>query len=232
MILNLHPDVRIQKLTIGSEKAPLVVIDNFIADPEKLIRRAANRVYVDQPSYFPGIRYAAPLGYQHLFEARLKDMLLEYFQLKNRRFVFQMCHYSLITTPPDKLEFLQRIPHIDSVSGTGLASVHYLFKGRYGGTAFYRHRKTGFEYVDESRKETYYECLESERNGPDAPQTGYIEGDTPLYEQIGKQDGVFNRVLIYRKNSLHTGIIGKDFVPDHNPLTGRLSINTFIEVVP
>lgn len=232
MILNLHPDIRIQKLTIGAEKAPLIVIDNFVADPEKLIRRAANRPYVDQPSYFPGIRYAAPLGYQQLFDARLKDMLLDYFQLKNGRLTFQMCHYSLITTPPEKLAFLQRIPHIDSVSSTGLASVHYLFKGTYGGTAFYRHRKTGFEYIDESRKETYYTCLEGEKNGPDAPQFGYIQGDTPLFERIGEQEGVFNRVLIYRKSSLHTGIIANDFVPDPNPLTGRLSINTFIDVVP
>lgn len=232
MILTLHPDIRIQKLTIGQEKAPLIVIDNFVSDPERLIRRAANRPYADPPSYFPGIRYGAPLAYQHLFESRLKDMLLDYFQLKNGRFAFQMCHYSLITTPPDQLTFLQRIPHIDSVSSTGIASVHYLFKGKYGGTAFYRHRKTGFEYVDESRKEAYYACLASEKEGPDAPQSGYIDGDTPLYEQIGKQDGVFNRVLIYRKNSLHCGVIGKDFVPDPNPLTGRLSINTFIDVVP
>lgn len=232
MILNLHPDIRIQKLTIGTEKAPLVVIDNFVADPEKLIHRAAKVSYVDQTSYFPGVRTPAPLAYQHLFETKLKTLLREHFQLQNTRFVFQMCHYSLITTPPDKLAYLQRIPHLDSVASTGIASVHYLFKGKYGGTAFYRHRKTGYEYVDESRKKTYYDCLESEKSGPDAPQSGYIDGDTALYEQIGKQDGVFNRILIYRKNSLHSGVIGPDFVPDANPLTGRLSINTFIDVVP
>jgi hypothetical protein len=232
MILSLHPDIRIQKLTIGSERRPLIVIDNLIADPDKLIRRAATRPYVDLPSYFPGIRAGAPLAYQHLFETQLKGMLLDYFQLENRTFKFQMCHYSLVTRRPDKLDFLQRIPHIDSVSSHGLASVHYLFKGNYGGTAFYRHRKTGFEYVDESRKETYYACLETEKHGPHAPTEGYINGDTALYEQIAKYDGVFNRVLIYRKNSLHSGCIDKDFVPDPNPLTGRLSINTFIDVVP
>ena len=34
MIPDLHPDIRIQKLTIGVEHAPLVVIDNFVADPD------------------------------------------------------------------------------------------------------------------------------------------------------------------------------------------------------
>lgn len=232
MILNLHPQIRIQKLTIGAEQAPLIVIDNFIADPEKLIRRATKGLYVDQTSYFPGVRTPAPLAYQHLFETKLKSLLLDYFRLQHQRFVFQMCHYSLITVPPDRLEYLQRIPHIDSVVSTGIASVHYLFKRKYDGTAFYRHRRTGYESIDESRKATYYECVENEKSSPDAPQSGYIDGDTPFYEQIGKQEGVFNRILIYRKNSLHSGVIRPNFLPDPNPLTGRLSINTFIDVVP
>jgi len=41
----------------------------------------------------------------------------------------------------------------------------------------------------------------------------------------------FNRMLVYRRNSLHSGNIGKDFVPDANPLTGRLSINCFIDPI-
>jgi hypothetical protein len=36
-------------------------------------------------------------------------------------------------------------------------------------------------------------------------------------------------MLIYRRNSLHSGAIGKDFIPDRNPATGRLSINCFID---
>jgi len=232
MILDLHSDIHVQELTIGFEKARLVVIDNFVSEPDRLVHRATNRPYADPGSYFPGVRTPAPLAYRHLLETRLSDMLLEYFQLKNGRLTVHKCHYSLVTTSPDKLAYLQRIPHLDSVSSTGLASVHYLFKRNFDGTAFYRHRKTGFEYVDESRNKTYYDCVESERNGPHAPQSGYIDGDTPLYEQISKQDGVFNRILIYRKNSLHSGVIGRDFIPDANPLTGRLSINSFMEVVP
>lgn len=231
MILDLHPHVHIQKLTIGREGAPLLVIDNFVADPEKLVRRALNKPYNTQSHYYPGIRTEAPLGYQTLFERHLKDLLFEYFQLQGKSFKFSMCHYSLVTTSAEKLAFLQRIPHIDSANGNALASVHYLFKSNFGGTAFYRHRQTGFEYVDESRKERYFKLLEAEKEGPNAPQAGYIDGDTALFEQVGKQEGVFNRVLIYRRNSLHSGCISKDFVPDPNPATGRLSLNTFIDIV-
>jgi hypothetical protein len=38
-------------------------------------------------------------------------------------------------------------------------------------------------------------------------------------------------MLVYRRNSLHSGCIAKGFVPDPNPLTGRLSINCFIDAV-
>ena len=59
----------------------------------------------------------------------------------------------------------------------------------------------------------------------------YINGDTELFEQIASVPAVFNRILIYRRNSLHSGCIDRDFVPDPNPLTGRLSINCFMHPV-
>ncbi|MFL6551130.1 MAG: DUF6445 family protein [Povalibacter sp.] len=232
MILDLHPQISVQKLTIGNEKAPLLVIDNFIADPDRLVRRAATRMYANGGRYYPGVRAEAPPSYEQLFETKLRKLLFDYFDLQGSGFRFPLCHYSVVTTPAEKLEFLQRIPHFDSVNRNGLASVHYLFKRDLGGTAFYRHRATGFEYIDESRRDPYLKTLETEREGPNAPGPSYINGDTALFEQIAKQDGVFNRILIYRRNSLHSGSINPDFVPDPNPATGRLSINSFLDVVP
>lgn len=231
MILNLHRDIKVQKLTIGAERAPLLVIDNFLSDPDKLVRRATSRSFNAHSPYFPGIRTEVPLGYQQLFERDLKPLLFEYFGLRGTSFRFAMCHYSLITTSPSQLGFLQRIPHIDSVEGNALASVHYLFTRKLGGTAFYRHRQTGFEYVDREREARYFRALEDEKSGPDAPPAEYIRGDTPLFERIGVQDGVFNRILIYRRNSLHSADLPIGFVPDPDPSSGRLSINSFIDLV-
>jgi hypothetical protein len=44
-------------------------------------------------------------------------------------------------------------------------------------------------------------------------------------------DGVFNRLVVYRRNSLHSGRIDNARVPPADPLHGRLSINSFIDVV-
>jgi len=228
--MRLHPDIRIERRTIGAEKAPLLVVDQFVSDAEELVANAALKPYAQSMRYFPGVRSKASLAYQRVFDTELKPTLLDFFGLDGTTLRFGMCHYSLITTPADKLATLQRVPHVDSLGWQGLATIHYLFTRNLGGTAFYRHRKTGFEYLDETRQETYLASLIRECDGPDAPGPEYINGDTPLFQQIAKQDGIFNRLLVYRRNSLHSGCLGRDFVPDTNPLTGRLSINCFIDV--
>lgn len=229
MDLQLRPDAVVRKLVIGREQAPLLVIDDFVNDPDALVRRAAGRVFMDTGRSFPGLRSRAPLTYRKLITEGLRDLLCEFFGLEGRALSLSMCHYSLVTTPAAQLAMVQRIPHIDSVSGTGIASIHYLFRAPHGGTAFYRHRRTGFEYVDAGRRDQYFHVLEEELRGPDSPPAAYINGDTPLFEQTAIQEGRFNRILFYRRNSLHSGCIGGKFVPDRNPLTGRLSINSFID---
>src|SRR5690606_5334057 len=106
------------------------------------------------------------------------------------RLVFPMCHYSLVSQPPGQLAFLQRVPHIDSAASNGLATVHYLFHGDWGGTAFYRHRATRHEYVDESRHAGYFATLQEEAQRGEAGQDGYINGDSPLFEQVDSVPGV------------------------------------------
>jgi hypothetical protein len=228
MDLALHPDFRLQKLTIGRELAPLVVIDNLVANPEGLVDLAASKQFGDVTSYYPGVRAKAPLTYQRFIIDQLRDIFAGYFGLSATAVRFTTCHFSLVTTPPEKLDYLQRIPHIDSVYAGELAFIHYLFKSDFGGTAFYRHRRTGYEFIDIARQPGYRRIVDEEEAGPTPAETGYISGDTPLYERVGQQDGVFNRMLIYRRNSLHSSSLARNFVPDHNPRSGRLSINGFL----
>lgn len=229
MILNPHPDLRIEKLSLGREGAPLLVIDNFVAEPDRLVKKAVTAPFASGGRFYPGIRCKAPPSYEHFLTTRLQPLLAEHFGLASRTLRLPMCHFSLVTTPAAQLEPMQRIPHVDSLSRDGFATVHYLFKANLGGTAFYRHRATGYESLDEVRGPEYFRVLESESAGPDRPETKYIDGDTAIFEQIASVAGVFNRMLVYRRNSLHSGSIDPAFQPDANPLTGRLSINSFID---
>ena len=231
MILRPHPGLRLQRYEIGAEKAPVLVIDNVAADPDRLVHKACRSEFSPQGAYFPGVRARAPVSYDRFLAALLAPLLRVHFGMQPARVAFPMCHYSLVTQPPQKLAFLQRIPHIDSATGRGLATVHYLFRQGWGGTAFYRHRSTGYEYVDEARELPYFTRLQEESGGADAPGPGYIGEDTPLFERVDKVDGVYNRMLVYRRNSLHSATIDNANVPPPDPLTGRLSINTFIDVL-
>jgi len=227
--VKLHPDMRIHTGRFGLEKAPLLVIEDFLADPEELVQIASAQRFTEHARYFPGIRATAPQEYREVFAAGLQGTIAEHFDLSGE-ISFSLCAFSLITTPADQLTVPQRIPHVDSLAGSGLACIHYLFKRNLGGTAFYRHRKTGFEFVDEQRSATYLQSLDAEDVRPENWGRGYINGDSVLFEQIARSEGIFNRLLVYRRNSLHSGCIAADFVPDANPASGRLSINGFLEL--
>ena len=227
MLVQLHPGIQLRLAHIGRERAPLLVVDNFCADPDALVRIACASSFTVKSPYFPGIRASAPADYQQAFSGIIRDAIVSHFSLRGAALRFPTCDFSLVTTPRDRLQIPQKVPHVDSIEGSGLASIHYLFKRDLGGTAFYRHRKTGFEFIDETRVKTYVETINTEFLRPE--DDGYINGDTPLFEQVASEAPLFNRLLIYRRNSLHSGSIARDFVPDPNPATGRLSINSFID---
>ncbi len=228
MVLQLHPEIKVQKLRIGKEQSPLLVIDNFVEQASHLVEIAGKLKFEANSNFYPGIRAQAPIEYQHLILEKLQDTLSNFFQLKTNRLKFTISHYSIVTTEPRELHLLQRIPHFDSLDNKGLAAVHYLFRANLGGTSFYRHRDTMFETIDESRRVQYFESMKKNGNR-NMPPEEYINGDTPLYERIWQQQGIFNRIIIYRRNILHSGSISKNFKPNANPLTGRLSINSFID---
>ena len=142
---------------------------------------------------------------------------------------FTACHFSLVTTPPANLTYLQRIPHVDSLFPNQLAFIHYLFRANLGGTAFYRHRATGFESVDQDRKPEYWRHVEAEQNGPDTPPAEYIRrGHAALRTDWRLRKGSSTACCSTAAIRCTRGAMAKNFIPDPNPRTGRLSINGFL----
>lgn len=92
------------------------------------------------------------------------------------------------------------------------------------------HRQTGFESVDEGRHAAYFDCLALEARRDNHADAGYINGDTALFERIAHVEGASNRLIVYRRNSLHSGCIDNARTPPADPVRGRLSINSFIDL--
>ena len=59
MTIARHRDFRLQRLRIGRDQAPLVVIDNLVANPDDLLNVAATKQFGDVTSYYPGVRAKA-----------------------------------------------------------------------------------------------------------------------------------------------------------------------------
>jgi len=228
MSFTRHRDFSIQRLTIGAERAPLLVLDNVLADPDELVDLAAGKSYGNVASYYPGVRAKVPLTFQQFLLDLLRAELASVFGMGATAPRFTACHFSLVTTPHGELTYMQRIPHIDSLMSNELALILYLFRADLGGTDFYRHRATGFEYIDQARNAEYWRHIQEEQAAVERTSTGYIDGDTEFYERVGRQAAVYNRMLVYRRTSLHSGALKPDFVPELDPRKGRLSVNGFI----
>ncbi|MEO9078305.1 MAG: DUF6445 family protein [Rhodanobacter sp.] len=78
-----------------------------------------------------------------------------------------------------------------------------------------------FERVDKQRRETCFRQLEAESQSSDAHAPGYIDGSTALFEQTAKADHVFNRMFVYRRNSLHSAGMDDHHIAPPDRLAGR-----------
>jgi hypothetical protein len=230
IIFAIHQDIRISVGTIGDEQQPILLIDNFIANPEQLVEYAAQREqHRTINGLYPGLRTNTPAGYMDLVQAGLGEIIAKTFDVGRHDIAEVESFFSVVTTPPEKLHPLQRIPHFDGTSPKDIAFLHYLCDGSYGGTSFYRHKNTGYEYVNQQRRGNYIKTVDSELKVVGLPQPAqYMNGDTPLFERIASIEAKFNRLIIYRGTSLHSGDIGKDYLFDSSSRTGRLTITSFL----
>lgn len=222
-----QPHIRVE--TIGAEGQPVVVIGDFSPDPEALREAAATAAFEPLGPWYPGLR--APVGRDYFrgLNATLAMVAREVFGASDRLAVDRAL-WSVSTTPPGELSLPQRIPHIDNTDPGKLAVIHYLSRADFGGTAFYRHRSTGFEAITPDRHRPYLDALQGDFAEHGEPAPAYIAGDTALFEQTAAFAPVFNRALIYRGNLLHCALLPNDAALPADPMTGRLTVAAFLTV--
>ena len=211
---------------VGHERAPVIVVDDIWPDAGGLFEHAASRAdYGTSSLYYPGLRCAAPQDYAQAIVQSLSVLIRDALGIRGTLTITDSV-ISLVTTPPEKLVPFQRVPHYDSTDPNRVALLHYLCAS--GGTSFYRHRSSGAEIVTAAAEDGYIRQVNAEVRAAGMPPPAYVDGDTPLFERIARYDAAFNRALIYRGNMLHSVNVPPDFVPDTDPRTGRLSVNTFL----
>lgn len=214
-------------LTIGAEKASVAVVDNFAPDPAYLRRFAETAAFAAGDLYYPGLKAPLPAGYFEAVNPVIAAVMVDVFGFTKGADVLR-ASYAIVTTPPDRLSIEQRLPHVDSLEAGRMAIVHYLSTDDGDGTSFYRHRATGFETLSEKRSPAYFNSLNAELRQYGEPAAAYMNGDTPLFEQIGHVGARYNRAAIYRGDALHSGAISADASLSPSPRDGRLTIASFL----
>lgn len=220
----MKPELR----RIGASESPVVTIDGFSGAPGAIVETAAALAPFPPSAgnYYPGLRRivtaadeAAYAYVVHMLEAAAPyiggGFDVDGFDLISASF-------SMVTARPDQLSQAQRVPHFDSTDPKYLAVLHYLTDTP--GTAFYRQRSTGIELVQDDNVGRFVAAAKRESAG----LSGYIQASNDLFEQIGRVEGLRDRLVIYQGSLLHSGIIppGMDFSGD--PRRGRLTANIFI----
>lgn len=177
--------------------------------------------------HYPGLRAPLPETYvtnqQPILAAVLRDLFGH-----GGDFDVIDASFSVVTRSPAALTLKQRLPHCDAFVAERIALVHYLCPSEAGGTAFYRHRSSGFETIDEGRAPGYFGQLNAELASAGPPAPSYMAGDTALFERTMLVEARYNRAVIYRSFLLHSGAIPPQATLSADPSRGRLTITAFL----
>ena len=226
-----HP-LSVQVHHVGTERQPVIVVDDFLRFPQAMVDFAANgSPFGPLTTQYPGVGAAVPAAYPQVLAKNLAALVGSTFGVKPESGQIVTSFFGIVTTPPENLNPSQRVPHVDCFNHGQIAFLQYFCDESQGGTAFYRHAATGYESMTEENQQV---CVQTEddirAHGP--PPARYLSSDDRLYEQTAAFEAKFNRMLIYRSAILHSGIILPGTRLDPDPRIGRLTTNTFVAFAP
>ena len=214
---------------IGREREPVVILDDATGWLEQLRDFAATRSAFAPASAvgsaYPGLLGTAPVAYVDAMVRRVLPLIAMHFTGATVRPARARGNFSLVTTDPAALTEDQRVPHVDTADRLQFATVHFLATGNDDGTAFFRHRTTGFETLDAERLPRYHAA----RANDPSPPAGYCTDGDAAFERIDVIAAKPDRLILYRANMLHSGWITRLPVQAADPKMGRLTGNLFLQ---
>ena len=199
-------DMEINIEKVGNSKIPIIYIDNYYKNPEKVIDFSLTLPYTNDTSVihnYPGLRSTIKLNsfnvmsvLKYLFKFYNIDMKIENIEKS-------LYHFNLMKSDKE-LNKLQTYPHIDGIGG--FAGIVYLNKPEEcnGGTAFYRYKKTKTE-----KPETMMQ-FNKILNSINTTYKNYIIDSNEDWDIIFKLSMKFNRVVFYPNDVFHSAYIKRN----------------------
>ncbi|WP_341207412.1 DUF6445 family protein [uncultured Sphingomonas sp.] len=216
-------------LHVGTEREPVLVVDGATGQIDALRAFAADHAAFAPAnsvgSGYPGLLGTAPVAYVDAMVRGILPLIATYFTGCPVRPARARGNFSLVTTAPADLTADQRVPHVDTADRLQFATVHFLSPGHRDGTAFFRHRATGFETLDAARLPEY----QAARAHDPAPPPRYCIGEDDGFEPIEIVPAAPDRLILYRAALLHSGWITTLPAQAADPRHGRLTGNLFLQ---
>lgn len=219
----INPAAQVQVITLASG-CPVMMIDNFFADPLAVRQRALGGRYDSSLAYYPGLHAQID---EHERRPLLQALcaLLAALGSVHCRPEDISTDFSIVTTPASEMLARQKHPHVD---GVPLAGVLYLNPDYQIGTSFFRHRPTGLAFVrDEAEREAYGVWLR-DHGETQQPASYAIDGTGP-WEHLHATEGRFNRLVMYPGTAFHS-IAMHDVARNLSMASARLTQRFFVNV--
>ena len=235
---SVNESATISYLPIEGSSHIVVIIDDFLQHPEEVLKYAKNHAYLTETgggggnTYYPGIRDHMPDPFKRSTYAALQPLVSKkYYQGREIQEITPQSYLQLTTTPPENLTLQQKMPHVDSTHDHEFATVLYLCSEQHGGTSLYRYKPTGDIQITRDKVHVMEHMIASvkEQTGE---HSGYLTGDTQLFERVAKVEAKYNRLVMYKSNLLHSADIETPVSYQKNLDNGRLTVASFFFFPP
>jgi hypothetical protein len=231
----VNPNASLEVHTVGRDRTPVIVIDDFGVDLGGIIDYACESAEYgpDSTSMYPGLRASLPKTYVQVVLKQIFRLLFAVYQVPpdlGLKTVKAAC--SLITTPERELRPGQCRPHFDSKRPYYLAILHYLNAGAFCDTGLFRHRATSLERITEEHVETYIQSCDAHAAAHGQPEQAYVKGSNEQFELYHRVEYRPNRLVAYPGYLLHSGLVDPAVDVNPDPRTGRLTANIFVDFFP
>ncbi|HEY8024687.1 MAG TPA: DUF6445 family protein [Burkholderiaceae bacterium] len=228
-----NTDPKIQLVPIPGH-TPIVVIDNFVQEPEALVAYASGlqgKFSIAPKNAFPGLEMRMP----DEFSARLNDFFIQHVRkhLGARRSLSMYSRLSMVTLQPHELAPNQSVCHQDQLPGYGQhcfsASVLYLFNNpAMGGTSFYVPKVAESEIVRlYSSPAQWQDVMDEKHIKLFGSKPNYMTRSNDYFDLVCTIPAAWNRVIFYDGCIFHSGHITAPELLSLDPAKGRLTINGF-----
>ena len=221
--LNPLAQLHIETLCSG---CPVMVIDDFYADPMAVRALGLAGRYDSSLAYYPGLHSDIAREHQAPLHQALAQLLAALGSLRCRATDISS-DFSIVTTPAREMLAKQKHPHVD---GVPLAGVLYLNPTFEVGTSFFRHRPTGQAFVRSNAEQQAYSAWMATFGDSQQPATYAIgqADDGGAWEHLHSVAGRFNRLVMYPGTAFHSIAmrdVGHKLSLDCARLTQRFFVN-------